>query len=675
MKVARYDLRLALALLCALTCLYWLTDGAHTYIADGETVYLVTESLVERGTFAQLEEEEAGDAPRAVVRGRDGRLYAFTAPLQSLLAVPLYLVGKEVAGAFPPPFYAYFTRFFVLLFNAPVAAATVALLYLFGVDLGYRRRTALFVALAYGLTTAAWPYARTFYAESLLALWLVLGAWAAYRYVHTGRWGWMAAVGAAMGLGISSKYVMGVSAPAFVLYLLLGLRHQPAGPARWRWLGRTVLAGGVTFGLIAALLGAFNVARFGSLMETGYTQEGVIDPVSSWGTQVTPLVSWYGYLFSSGKGFFFFSPLTVACLWSLAPLARRRRDETVLFVALVLIYPLFYSLTTMRWHGGGNWGPRYVVCVIPFALLPVGAFLERQDLARWWRVGWVTILFVLGFFVQLSTVFVNYDTYLFSDVSARLQRFHPSYSTLLAQWRLWPRQVRRWRAYDHELRTSGASFALLEGSFHPVEVEEMAPFGRWMGRTGRLRIYAAPNESFTVRVAYSRPRGVGDEAWQGLHFWYDRVPVAAERALVAQEEEATRWVETLRVAAEDVHIYPGTLGITATTWTPTESGDRRDLSVFVEGIEVLSDGAPVPFVEANLPRPLPVTTAYPWSWRAMRWFYDPANARPFDIWPWYVWTSGVPLKRARVFIGVLATLFGGGLAASLVWLIRLLRRW
>jgi voltage-gated potassium channel Kch len=39
----------------------------------------------------------------------------------------------------------------------------------------------------------------------------------------------------------------------------------------------------------------------------------------------------------------------------------------------------------------------------------------------------------------------------------------------------------------------------------------------------------------------------------------------------------------------------------------------------------------------------------------MFWFYNPTNARPLDIWPWYIWTIGLPLEKARAFIG----LYGG----------------
>jgi len=663
--------RLALALFCLLTCLYWLTNSAHVRIADGETMYLVTESLVERGTLAQLEPEQAGDAPRTLMRARNGNLYAVTGPLQSLLSVPFYLAGHWVAQAFPPPFYGYFTRFFVCLFNSPVLAATAALLYLFGVDLGYRRRTALFIASIFGLATIAWPYARTLFAETLHTFWLVLAAWAVYRYAHTERWGWMVLVGVAMGFGVVTKYVMAVAGPAFALYLVLKFCRLPTWRARYRWAGRTMLAGGLPFTLIIGILFVFNYARFGNLFETGYTggdPGGTVDTISA---AATPILGLYSLFFSSGKGFFFFSPPTVLSLWSMLALARRRRNEMWLFVATAATYPLFYSMITPRWHGGGNWGPRYIVCITPFLTLPIGAFLERRDLARWLRVGSTTLLFVAGFWVQMSTVFVNYSTYLFSDVPADWQRFHPAHSTLSAQWRLWPRQVKAWQQYDHDLRTSGQQFYVIDGGFHDIEVPDLSPFGRWMGESGRLRIYAQPDQSLMVHVAYSRPCMADVEA---LRLIYDGAPVTSERHLVAENERETRWLETLTVPADKVYLWPGTLVMTATTWTPIASGDQRELSVFIERVEVLSDGAPLAFKEANLPRPLPVTAAYPWSWQAMFWFYDPANARPFDLWPWYIWTSGLPLPQARTFIIILALTLGGGLVVSTAWFISEIKR-
>ena len=97
------------------------------------------------------------------------------------------------------------------------------------------------------------------------------------------------------------------------------------------------------------------------------------------------------------------------------------------------------------------------------------------------------------------------------------------------------------------------------------------------------------------------------------------------------------------------------------------------LSVFIERIDVSSGTIALPLEEAHLPRPMPVSTSRPWSFEAKLWFYDPVNARPFDIWPWYVWTSGIPLPQARTFIITLTSFLGSGLIASAIWFVRAAR--
>ncbi|MFP4343732.1 MAG: ArnT family glycosyltransferase [Anaerolineales bacterium] len=661
-QIQRHDIRIALALFLLLTCFFMLTGSATIQTTDGETAYQTTEALGERGSFTLLDPEVAGDALRAA-RVTEGGYYGITGPLQSLLSVPFYLVGRWVAWVFPPVFSSYFTRFFVALTNSPLHAATVALLYLIGRDLGYRRRTALFVALTYGLATLAWPYSRTFFADTPLTFWLVLAAWGICRYMRTNRWQWMALVGSALGLGITNKYVMAFSLPAFALCLLLVGLQQSDWAARRNWTLRTLLAGGLPFLLIVLALVLFNSARFNHPLETGYTGGAPMASAVTRTQSATPLIALYGFFFSSGKGFFFFSPPTTLFLGGVLALARRRRIETYLFLSIAMLYPLVYSMTKVAWYGGATWGPRHILCITPFLTLFVGAFLERRDLPRWLRVSSATLLFVAGFWVQMSTVFVNYSIHLFSDTPFMHQIFYPSASTLTAQWRWWPRQVKAWQSYDHDLRASGAEFYLVEDGFYDVEVPEMAPFGRWMDERGGLRIYAQPEQSLVMRIAYSRPQKVdaASPGWAGLHAAYDGVVMQSERQLVMEDERESQWIEIFTIPAEDVQILPGTLQITATTWQP-QGTDSRDLSIFIANVEVLKDGVPLPYKEAHLPQPLPVSRAYRWSWDAMFWFYNPANARPADVWPWYIWTSGLPLAQAQAFILV----WGGALTSGLL---------
>ncbi len=667
----RLDTRVALALFCALTCFFLLTSSGHIQTTDGETAYQTTEALVERGTFRLLPPEIAGDSLRSARLTRAG-YYGITGPLHSILAMPFYLVGMWVSQAFSPPFTSYFTRFFVVLTNSLIHALTTTLLYLMGRDLGYRRRTSLFIALAYGLATMAWPYSRTFFADTPLTFWLVLGAWAICRYTYTEQWGWMVLVGMALGLGITNKYVMAFALPAFALYLMLIGWQQGDWRARQQWAIRTLVSGGLPFMLIVVTLAIFNITRFSHPLETGYTGGDPLASAVGRTRNATPLLTLYGFFFSSGKGFFFFSPPAIVSLWGIGALIRRRRNEAILLLAIAISAPLVYSLTKANWYGGANWGPRHILCSTPFLMLFLGAYLERQDISRWWRVGTATTLFLVGFWIQTSVVMVNYSSYLFGTIPFMDQIFHPPDSPLAAQWVLWPQQVRGWQAYDHNLRASGAEFYQLGGDFYAVEIPERAPFGRWMSERGEFRIYAQPEQALTVRVAYSRPRqaDAGAADWVGLQATYDGARITGERQFITENEHETQWQETFNIAAEAVHILPGTLEITATTRQPHEIGDPRNLSIFIADVQILKDGAMLPFNDAPLPRPLPVSMAYRWSWDAMFWFYDPAVARPFDVWPWYVWTSGLPLPQARAFIFIYGGVLLTGFLASLVWFTR-----
>lgn len=656
MRINRHDIRLSLAIFCVLSCWYLLTNGNHIDSTDGETVFLVTESLVERGTFAQVEPEDFGDSGRTVVRGRDGHLYAVTGPLQSLLNIPLYVIGRLVALKFPSRFYPYFTRFFTVNCNSFVVAATVAVLYLFGVDIGYRRRTAAFTALTFGLATILWPYSHLHFAEPLHTASLAFASWSAYRYSKTKKWTWMAACGLSMGLGVASKYVVGVAGPILALYLLVANWH-PNRHTRLRQISRAVLVGGLSFGLVMLALSFFNYARFGSLVETGYTHSEARGPMTNWQNTTGPLISWYSFFFSSGKGFFWFTPPALLALWGFPELLRRRRNLAILFIGLILVYPWFYSIVTSRWFGGANWGPRYIICVTPFFILPIGAFLERLDFARWLRVSAAVLLFTLGFGIQLSTVLVNYNQHLFSNTPFDHQLYMPGSSALLAQWRRWPQQWMRWCDYDHDVYTDGAPFFTLNGDVYPVEVAGMAPFGRWLGEEARLRLYVPPKTDLILELTYSRPRAAesGSDEWEGLQLTFDGSSVTSDRKTLTQTTEETQWIETITLPGHAVQSYPETLELSATTWTPHALGDSRDLGVFLTDITVHSNEGSISYRDARLPDPIPLNSDQNWSRAAMFWFYNPTNARPLDIWPWYIWTIGLPLEKARAFIG----LYGG----------------
>ena len=89
----------ALALFLVFAGFYLLLASGHFYATDEETVYSLTESLVERHTLSMPE----GTWGLATSTGQDGRQYAVTGPGQSFLAVPLYLLGMVERSPLLPP--------------------------------------------------------------------------------------------------------------------------------------------------------------------------------------------------------------------------------------------------------------------------------------------------------------------------------------------------------------------------------------------------------------------------------------------------------------------------------------------------------------------------------------------------------------------------------------------
>src|SRR5262245_22307582 len=94
----------ALALFLTFLGFYLLTVSGHFYTVDEETLYLMTENLVERHNLALPRDSwgVVGEygltiAPNATA----GPIEAIFTPGQPIAAIPLYLLGRAVAAFFP----------------------------------------------------------------------------------------------------------------------------------------------------------------------------------------------------------------------------------------------------------------------------------------------------------------------------------------------------------------------------------------------------------------------------------------------------------------------------------------------------------------------------------------------------------------------------------------------
>jgi hypothetical protein len=148
----------------------------------------------------------------------------------------------------------------------------------------------------------------------------------------------------------------------------------------------------------AALVLWHNAVRFGSPLDTGYSDEGFTTPL---------YVGLYGLLFSPGKSIFLYAPVTLLSVPGLVHLWRRHWAEAGLAGGVAMVTLVYYAVW-WAWYGGWSWGPRFLVPALPFLVLPLGALLLDRVWARWA----LAPLALAGVVVQVLGALVDFNPYI-----------------------------------------------------------------------------------------------------------------------------------------------------------------------------------------------------------------------------------------------------------------------
>ncbi len=440
--------RTGLALAVAAFLLYVLTGGGRVVGSDEVTMLELSRAMLHGGISVP---------EGATLRGPDGRLYTKNTAGQAVLALPLVAAAEAGSAALGlgPERRALAVRFGASFFNALVTAVLLGAFYVGARALGAGAGAALAGALLLGFTTPTWIYAKSFMAEPLQALGLLLVVVAAALLPSAtararGRLGRLAGLGA----------LLAVSAKLTMLPLALACLVPMIGAPPGAWVGPGL-------GLALALAGhaAYGWARFGSPLETGY---GAQASPAAFTTPV--LVGLYGLLLSSGKGLAWFAPalwlapggwrtatrrshaLRAAvpgrrrARWSeLTPAGRAAWGALALWVVGLAMYCRF-----QHWGGDGSFGPRYLVPLLPPAFLLVAFALHGA--ARAVRRA-ALVLGLAGLFVTLGGVGIYFgaqmreagdypytlpleDPRFMSD-----SHFNPRFSPIAGHWRMLGRNL------------------------------------------------------------------------------------------------------------------------------------------------------------------------------------------------------------------------------------------
>ncbi|GAB4118201.1 MAG: hypothetical protein Fur005_22880 [Roseiflexaceae bacterium] len=251
----------------------------------------------------------------------------------------------------------------------PAAVLGVLIFWVLGL-LGFERPIRLLATLGYGLATPAAAYAGNYYSHQFVAA-LLFGAFAlllAAQQAQPGtqrlKLGRARALlfGLLCGYALISEYPPAVIIATFGVFLLARVRPLDIGLAA---------LGGIPPIL---LMMAYNQASFGTIWPVGYSHSALWQDQHHTGFMSITyprIEALWGLLFGNFRGLFVRAPWLLLALPGFVIWWKSREQRGFWWISLfsVVALTLFYGSSIM-WWGGFGIGPRYLVPMLPFLVIP-----------------------------------------------------------------------------------------------------------------------------------------------------------------------------------------------------------------------------------------------------------------------------------------------------------------
>jgi len=405
---------------------------------------ILTYAIVDRGTVCL----DGLDRQTRDIASFQGHYFCDKLPGFSLAATVPYVLARLVLGLPPHPRNVpakdyWPADYWVTLGTSGLFTAfTAVLLVRLARRLGCSPRAALIPALAYGLATPAYAYATLAYGHQLSAFALFGAFWLlwtrgkgreAARLVTAG----LLASGAAV-VELQVGPVSAILGIYLVIQCLVGSRRPDA-----------LAYFGVGAAVPALALLIYNLLAFGSPWDMGYFHHAtaqfarVHSRQNPLGLRAPNLDLIGPLLWGEHRGLFFYAPILLLSLPGWIALAIRRRDSLAAYSLAVCAAVFLVNLSYPEWTGGWSTGPRLLVPLLPFAMIPVAALLIDGLPGRRFTVPLAVLLAVAGGVLIL----------LFQGVGARVRQDveHP-FSAVV--WPLWlGHPLPRWWTGERFART------------------------------------------------------------------------------------------------------------------------------------------------------------------------------------------------------------------------------
>ncbi|MFC2153351.1 hypothetical protein ACFLQ7_01805 [Actinomycetota bacterium] len=382
--IERYRIEILLALLVVVIA----GPVVHQYRAQQASRYVFTAAIWDDRSIV-LDAYADADPPvlgidRAV---RDGRTYSDKAPLQPVLAVPVYAAYRAVGGspAIEARYDEHLGLWWVTLWMSTLPAALLAVaMYRFA--RAFRAEASLQATVALFFGSMLLPFSMLLFGHILCAL-FVFGSFAllAGERRSTVR---LLAAGVLAGLAVASEYTASIGILILAAYAVWR-EHRRAG---WFMAGGIPAAVGLAWYHLVAFGSPFaHPYRYSAFDEVTEEARGFFEIFSS--VHLDHLIA----LIVSGRGFLFASPVVIIGLIGLVMMARANQGEHQSVAIVSLLMFVSYLMIPVFWEnpwGGDSPGPRYMVPAIPF--LATGVAFAWYRLGMWAKAAAIYSIIVMG---------------------------------------------------------------------------------------------------------------------------------------------------------------------------------------------------------------------------------------------------------------------------------------
>ena len=280
---------------------------------------------------------------------------------------------------------------FLEIFYGPLFSAfAVSLFFLISRTFDYSNKISLSLSLIFALTTTVWAYSQTSLNVMPVTSFVLLSYFLFRKFEKTNKIKFLVFSGLAAGFGFLVRLdAILFIVPVFLYILIFTVKRKFHVKHFFSYIF-TVFP----FYIISQEIGKINYKT-----NTIEELEGVSDTISL--VRYLNLDWVYGLLFSPGVGLFIFSPILLTAFVSFCDFYNKNKASTILFISIAFTYIIYYG-SFLHWHGLVSWGSRYLVEIIPFLLIPLGASFQKRKSKMF--IIFVIILLIIGFIANLSYI-------------------------------------------------------------------------------------------------------------------------------------------------------------------------------------------------------------------------------------------------------------------------------